>query len=68
VPPTDQVRFRGFEQLDISERIELRVLPKFGYDKRVNPLQRGDLTIDVKHLRLEKIGTETGNDRLHYNS
>jgi hypothetical protein len=28
-------------------------------------LQRGDLTIDVEHLRLEKIGAKTGDYRFH---
>ena len=61
----EQIDFRSFEQLQIPKRIELGILAKFGDDKSINTAQGGDLTIDVEHLRLEKISAKTGDYRFH---
>jgi hypothetical protein len=64
-PAPEWTDFRPLEQLKIWKGIEFRIFAKFGYDKALNPLQRGDLTKDVEHLHLEKIGAKTGNYRFH---
>lgn len=65
-PPTDRTWVGAFKQLQILKWIERCIFPNFRDNKCMDPLQRSDLTIDVKHLRLEKIGAKTGNDRFHF--
>ena len=52
------------KQFDIPERIKLGALPFLGHHKRLIPLQRADLPVNVQHLRLEKRGAVAGNNRL----
>src|SRR5271165_2096564 len=50
------------EELNIRKRITIDVFAKPGNDKRVGPAQRSDLSIDVEHLCLQKIGAETSDE------
>ena len=47
-----------------SERELLGILPLLRDDDWSESLERGDLPVDVKHLRLEKGRAITGDDRL----
>jgi hypothetical protein len=48
------VRSRFFDSLDFFEGKLFRIFPLLRDDKRFDPLQRGDLPVDVKHLGLEE--------------
>src|SRR5206468_6834469 len=60
----NRIARRVFDQLDVVERKQLRVLHCLGHNKRAVALERRDLAIDVQHLALQERGAVTRYDVL----
>ena len=60
--PFQRADTRLIEKLDIGERIPAGVFAESGDNEGVNTLKRGDLAVNVEHLRFEKISAKTGNE------
>ena len=58
-----KMRRRFSDDEDRRKRKPLRLLALLRDDHRPKPLERGDLPVDVQHLRLEKRRAITGDDR-----
>jgi|ERR1700730_6465789 hypothetical protein len=55
---------RLFDDIDLIERKPVGIFSLLGNDHRLDAPKRGDLPVDVQHLRLEKCRAVKSNDRL----